>query len=77
MYFRKQFEEMTQFFDSVSAIELSERILLGSTQSRLKLMKDYYTKDKPEYSQIFSTVKNDDQNDKSIGYGEKDINIML
>ncbi|XP_076093658.1 uncharacterized protein LOC143064602 isoform X2 [Mytilus galloprovincialis] len=65
----KQFEEMTQYFDSVSAIELSERILLGSTQSRLKLMKDYYTKNKPEYSQIFSTVKNDDQNDKSIGYG--------
>lgn len=66
---------MTQFFDSGSAVELSEKILLGSTQSRLKLMKDFYTKDKPEYSQIFSTVTNDDQNDKSIESGEKDILI--
>ncbi|XP_052090388.1 DNA excision repair protein ERCC-6-like 2 [Mytilus californianus] len=66
----KQFEEITQFFDSVSAVELSERILLGSTQSRLKLLKDFYTKDKPDFSQIFSTVKHDgDQNDTSLGSG--------
>jgi hypothetical protein len=69
---RKQFEQMRCYFDK-TAVDLSEEILSCTVQSRLDILKDFYTKDKQELSQIFTSFQESIEKDIST-VSSKNIN---